>query len=68
MAVKFISIDGCDSNKVQEWQFHRVNLKPEGELPLIGDEFATMGFTGVAQSEEQAYPTCPYFSVTDAIA
>lgn len=68
VAVKFISIDGCDSGKVQEWQFHRVSLKPEGELPLIGDEFATMGFTGVAQSEESAYPNCPYFSVTDAIA
>ncbi len=68
VAVKFVSLDGCDSDKVQEWQFHRVNLKPEGELPLIGDEFATMGFTGVAQAENQAYPTCPYFSVTDAIA
>ena len=67
-ALKFISLDGVVSAKKQEWNFHSVALKPDGEVPLIGDEFATMDFTGVCAASETAFASNPYFNVEDAQA
>ena len=68
VAVRFHSLDGCDAGKQQEYKFHSVTLKPDGELPLIGDEFATISFSGVAAASLTAYPTSPYFTIEDAQA
>lgn len=48
-AIQFIQENACDSGNKTEYLFHKVSLSPDGDLPLIGDEFMQMSFTGVAE-------------------
>lgn len=41
------------------YRFHRAQLTGDGEIPLIGDEYATMSFTGVASINSFVDPTSP---------
>lgn len=45
----FESLDGCDSDKKRVFNFRRVSLTPDGDHALIGDDFASMSFSGVAE-------------------
>ncbi|MCZ2418674.1 MAG: hypothetical protein LC123_02365 [Burkholderiales bacterium] len=63
VAVKFIGENPANNDKQAEIQFHQVNLKADGEMALIGDEFATMPFTGGIERNELADPDAPYFRV-----
>ena len=47
-ALKFISDNpGSDGNR-DEYQFHKVQIRADGDLSLIGDEVTVMGFAGAA--------------------
>jgi len=48
-ALLFIQNNACDEGNKTEYLFHKVSLSPDGDLPLIGDEFEQMSFTGVAE-------------------
>lgn len=48
-AIQFIQENACDEGNKTEYLFHKVSLSPDGDLPLIGDEFMQMSFTGVAE-------------------
>lgn len=50
VAVKFVLENPNDSNKHTEFEFFKVNLNPEGDFAGIGDDWASMSFTGVASS------------------
>lgn len=50
VALKFISENPANNDKQKEYVFHQVQLKPEGDFPLIGDEWTTMGYTATAES------------------
>lgn len=52
-AVKFISINPQDNNRNTEYEFAKASLSADGELGLISDEFAEMGFSGVAESSTE---------------
>lgn len=52
-AVRFIGVNPADDNKEYEVVIHKTTLTPDGDISLIGDEFATMTFTGVC--EESTY-------------
>ena len=62
VALKFISIDAC-SGAQTEYQVHKANLIPNGDLALIGDEFAKMGFSFTVSSNPTADPDSPYVTV-----
>ena len=48
-ALLFVQTNACDQGNKSEYLFHKVSLSADGDLPLIGDEFQTMSFTGVAE-------------------
>ncbi|MBL4769475.1 MAG: hypothetical protein JKY94_17515 [Rhodobacteraceae bacterium] len=62
-ALKFIQKNAANSSKQVEYQFHSVTLAPEGDLSMIGDEYATMQFTGKAEAREAVDPTHPIVRV-----
>lgn len=48
-ALLFIQENACDEGQKTEYLFHKVSVASEGDFALIGDEFATLAFTGVAE-------------------
>lgn len=68
VALKFIGVNPADNDKTVEHQIHQCNLKSDGELPLIGDEFMTMSFTGVMESNVVADADSPYMTSTEHAA
>lgn len=48
-ALLFVQLNACDEGQKTEYLFHKVSLSSDGDLPLIGDEFEQMSFTGVAE-------------------
>lgn len=63
VALKFIGENPADNDTQIEVQIHQIQLKAEGDLALIGDEFATMTFTGVAESNTTADPDSDFITV-----
>lgn len=64
-AIKFLAENPAADGKRSEFEFHQVKLRPEGDFALIGDEFTTMGFTGVAERNETGYPDSPVVTIRD---
>jgi len=48
-ALLFIQSNASDLGQKTEFLFHKVSLASDGDLSLIGDEFQTASFTGVAE-------------------
>ena len=65
LAIKFITENPASSNKQREYQFHTVTLASEGDYALIGQEFATMGFSGTVESNVIADANAPFVRVRD---
>lgn len=63
VALKFVAVNPANNDEVKEYQFHQVNLKAEGDFSLIGQEFTTMGFTAVAESNALADPNSPIVTI-----
>lgn len=57
-ALMFVSIN-AQNNKQEVLELHSVTLKPDGEMQLIGDEFASMTLVGSAERNEIGFPTNP---------
>jgi hypothetical protein len=57
--LRFKLINAANSDKEMIVDLHSVTLKAEGEMELIGDEFASIGLTGAAERNEIGYPTSP---------
>jgi len=64
-AVKFIGENPANSNKQREYQFHKVTLASEGDLALIGDEYAIMAFSGTVESSVLADADAPFVRIRD---
>lgn len=62
-ALLFVQENACDEGQKTEYQFHRVSLSADGDMPLIGDEFATLGFTGVAEANNGVPDTSKVLTV-----
>ncbi len=62
-ALKFIAENPAANDQQTEYQFHKVSLKAEGDFSLIGDEFSTMNFTAVAESETGGDADSPTLTV-----
>ena len=62
-ALKFVAINPANNDVKVEYQFHQVQLKADGDFALIGDEFTTMGFTAVAESNETADADSPTLTI-----
>ena len=54
VALKFISNNPADDGRKTEWQFHQLQLKAEGDLSLVGDDWSQMQFTGAAEANTLA--------------
>lgn len=65
VALKFIAENPANSNKKREYQFHKVTLASEGDLALIGDEFATMAFTGSVEDATSVDADAPFLRIRD---
>ena len=64
-AVKFIGENPANANKQREYQFHKVTLSSEGDLALIGDEYAVMAFSGAVESSVLADADSPFVRIRD---
>jgi hypothetical protein len=64
-AIKFIGENPANSNKKREYQFHKVTLASEGDLALIGDEYAVMAFSGTVEQSTLADADAPYVRIRD---
>lgn len=58
-ALKFVGINPANNDKKEEWQFHKVQLKADGDFSLISDEFTQMGFTAAAERNTLADADAP---------
>lgn len=67
-ALKFISENPANNDVKTEFQFHQVSLKADGDFALIGDEFSTMNFTGIAESNTQADADSPTLTIRNVAA
>lgn len=66
-ALKFISENPANEDKQQEFQFHKVTLKADGDISLIGDDWSVIGFSAAAEKNilvDAASPTLTIRSVT----
>jgi hypothetical protein len=50
VGLKFVLENPNDSDKHTEFEFFKVKLNPEGDFAGIGDDWASISFTGVASS------------------
>lgn len=64
-AIKFIAENPASSNKQREYQFHKVTVRSEGDMSLIGDEFSTMTFAGTVEESTLADADAPFVRVRD---
>lgn len=64
-AIKFISINPANGDKETEYQFHKVTLKPTGDLALIGDEFAQFQLEGKLESTTGPDSNSPFLNIVD---
>ncbi len=64
-AIKFIAENPANSNKQREYQFHKVTISSEGDLALIGDEFAVMAFEGSVERSDLADSNAPFVRIRD---
>lgn len=62
VAVKFVQENANDEDKYAELTLHSVKLQPDGDFAGIGDDWATLSFTGVAQAISENIPigSSPY--------
>lgn len=67
-ALKFVAENPAANDQQTEYQFHKVSLKAEGDFALIGDEFSTMSFTAVAESNEDADADSPTLTIRTVVA
>lgn len=67
-ALKFIAENPVDADRETEYQFHKVSLKADGDFALIGDEFSTMGFTAVAETNSTASANSPTLTIRTVAA
>lgn len=63
VALKIIGVNPANNDEETEWEIHQTQLKADGELALIGDEFMVAGFTGVLEANNQGYPDSPYMTI-----
>lgn len=59
--VHFVSDVPCGTDI--EYKAWRANIRPDGDVALIGEEFTTFSFTGEAQSDEANHPESPLADV-----
>lgn len=57
--LRYKGINPANQDKKILVDFHSVSVKADGEVQLIGEEFSTLTFTGVAERNELGYPTNP---------
>lgn len=62
-ALLFVQTNACDQGNKSEYLFHKVSLSSDGDLPLIGDEFQQMSFTGVAEVNSAVSDTSQVLTV-----
>jgi hypothetical protein len=59
--VRFVS-DNPEGNQL-ELRAWKVSLQPDGDTAFIGDDWATIGFTGEILKDETGHPTAPYMEI-----
>lgn len=60
-SLKFVQVNPANNDEIKEWQFHKVQLKANGELDLLGDTWQELSFQGVAEkntAESTVSPVC----------
>lgn len=63
IALKFVSENAADSDRMSEYQIHKIGLKATGDLSLISDDFAACGLEGLMESNVAADSDSPYMTV-----
>lgn len=58
-ALKFIQLNAANNSVQKEFQIHAVSLTPDGDNPLISDDFGVMSFSGSAERREAVDPDSP---------
>lgn len=64
-ALKFISENPANGDKQKEIQFHTVDIAPDGDFSLIGDDWTQMSFSGSVQKNGLADIDAPYYRSRD---
>lgn len=62
-ALKFISENPANNDKQQEFHFHQITLKSDGDLSMIGDDWSVAGFTGAAEQNVSADADSPTLTI-----
>lgn len=62
VAVKFVSENALNGEK-REYVFHRVSLRANGDMSLIGDDWTTLPFEGTIEKNDLADPASPFLTI-----
>lgn len=62
-SLKFIQVNPSNSDELREWEFHKVQVKADGTVALIGDAWMEMSFKGVAEKNTAQSTTSPVCTV-----
>jgi len=62
-ALKFVSENPANNDKMTEFNFHKITLKGDGDFSLIGDDWTQMPFTAAAEKNETASPDSPTLTI-----
>lgn len=62
-ALKFIAQNPADNDRQTEFVFHKISIKANGDLTLIGDDWSQASFQGAAEANATASPSSPTLTV-----
>lgn len=48
-SLKFVQINPANNDEIREWEFHKVQVKPTGDLNLLSDTWTELEFSGTAE-------------------
>ena len=63
VALKFIGENANDSDRLTEYQIHKIKLKASGDFAMISDEFTNLKLEGATESNTTADADSPYITI-----
>jgi len=63
VAMMFQAVNPANNDEPTEFLFHKVKLRADGDMPLIGEDWTTMPFGGTVEANAPASPNSPHLTI-----
>jgi len=68
VTLKFIGENPANNDVQTEYVFYKVNIRPQGDNSLIGDDWTQLTFEGVVEANSLANAASPFLTIRNATA